>query len=157
MFKLITIFSNEKIFLNKLNSFIFFLIFINNNYLVNIKKKLKKKLKINFFFFFFKITWRGKAYRVRLFKKSNKLTLNFGHSHWYKIFFTKNNITFSKLKRQSYIAIIYDFYNIFNFIKQIHAIRFLNKYTKRGIKLKKFPYIKRFGKISQVNSSLHSF
>ena len=101
--------------------------------------------------------WRGKAYRVRLFKKNNKFTLNFGHSHWYKILFNKNYFKFSKLKRQSYLVLFSNRCDCL-FLKQIiNSIRILNKYTKRGIKIKKTPYIRRFGKISQVNSMLHNY
>jgi len=38
-----------------------------------------------------------------------------------------------------------------------NGIRPYNKYTKRGIRLKKSFFKQRFGKISQVNSILHSF
>ena len=38
-----------------------------------------------------------------------------------------------------------------------NTIKIFNKYTRRGIRVKNTPYIKRFGKISQANSSAHSF
>lgn len=32
-----------------------------------------------------RINFKGKGYRLRKFKNYNKLTLNFGHSHWAKV------------------------------------------------------------------------
>ena len=104
-----------------------------------------------------RIIWRGKAYRVRLFKKRKKFTFNFGHSHWYKMCYSGRYFQFFRLKRQSYLVIFSN--RKLNFIVSsfFNGIRFYNHYTRRGIRLKKSFYKKRFGKISQVNSILHSF
>lgn len=64
---------------------------------------------------------------------------------------------FFKLKRQNYIIFFskrQDIEYVGNFF---NTIRFFNKYTRRGMRIKQIPTIRRFGKISQVNSSLHSF
>lgn len=107
--------------------------------------------------YFLRIVWRGKAYRVRLFKKKLKFTFNFGHSHWYKLMYDKKHFNFSRIRRQNYVVVFSKRENFF-FIKKIfNKIRTYNKYTRRGIRFKKTPFIKRFGKISQVNSILHSF
>jgi len=119
--------------------------------------KLKKYFAHTFVIFFLRIMWRGKAYRVRFFKKNNKFTLNFGHSHWCKLVYDSNYFNFFKIKRQNYLILFSERTDV-TFVKNFfNTIRVLNKYTKRGIKVKQTPYIKRFGKISQVNSSLHSF
>lgn len=119
--------------------------------------KLKKYFAHTFVIFFLRIMWRGKAYRVRFFKKHTKFTLNFGHSHWCKVMYDKNFFEFFKIKRQNYLILFPDRNDIL-FVKNFfNNIRVLSKYTRRGIKVKQSPYIKRFGKISQVNSSLHSF
>lgn len=102
-----------------------------------------------------RISFRGKGYRLRKFKKINKVTLNFGHSHWAKIALDLNIYFFKKIKRQNYICLAKNYY----FYKQIKSgfkiFKRLNMYTKRGLRLKKQFIRKRFGKISQVVSSLH--
>lgn len=155
-------------FINKINN-IFIIKKINNIVYVNLNYNMStyisvKSIKIikNFFIYsfiiyFLRIVWRGKAYRVRLFKKSSKFTLNFGHSHWYKIIYDKNHYNFFRIRRQNYLVFFKD-RNDFFFLKDIfNGIRKYNKYNRRGIRLKKTIFLKRFGKISQVNSILHSF
>ena len=94
---------------------------------------------------------------TNLFKKSNKFTLNFGHSHWCKLWYNINFFKFFKIRRQNYVVLFNSRWDEFYLKFLFSKIRIYNRYTKRGIKLKKTPYIRRFGKISQVNSSLHSF
>lgn len=149
----------NKIVIKKINNFI--IILLDFIYYPYTEKKFIKILKhyytYTFITFYLRFIWRGKAYRVRLFKKSKKFTLNFGYSHWCKILYDDNYFKFSKIKRQNYIVLFNtrweEFYLRFIFSK----LRIYNKYTRRGIRLKKTPYIRRFGKISQVNSSLHSY
>jgi len=140
---------------------------INNifTYLLNFNKKSlynNKHYFINYFInsfiiFYFRIIWRGKAYRVRFFKKYNKFTLNFGHSHWCKIMYIPDYFQFLKIKRQNYV-IVYSNQQEKKFIEYFfNNIRVFNKYTKRGMKIKQTPLIRRFGKISQVNSLLSNF
>ncbi len=119
--------------------------------------KYKKYFINTFLIFYYRIIWRGKAYRVRFFKKFNKFTFNFGHSHWNKLIYDKTNYNFFKLGRQNYVIMFKHRLQINYVIKTFNTLRTMNKYTKRGIRIKKTPYIRRFGKISQVNSSLHSF
>lgn len=144
---------NEQIILKKIN---YINIFINNFKLIHYKNHLNFN-KFNLFFintfiyYFLKLIWRGKAYRIRFFKKSNKFTFNFGHSHWYKLKYNRNIYSIFKLKRQLYIIIFKNrkLKNIL--INNFNNIRVYNKYTKRGLRVKNTPYIKRFGKISQIN------
>ena len=142
---------------------------INNIYCVLLETvnplyfNINKKKKLNFFFsqsyvsYYLRLIWRGKAYRIRFFKKNNKFTLNFGHSHWYKLLYTEQKIQFYKIKRQSYLFTYYKRLDYFFLRDLFNNIRQYNKYTKRGIRLKKTFFKQRFGKISQVNSILHSF
>lgn len=120
-------------------------------------KSLKKYNK--FFLKTFSIHWvrvsfKGKGYRLRKFKKIGKITLNFGHSHWTRVFLS-SNFFFKKFRRQNYVCLISSFFLLNKFKYLIKFVRRLNPYTKRGLRLKKQFIRKRFGKISQVVSSLH--
>ncbi len=120
-------------------------------------KSLKKYNK--FFLKTFSIHWvrvsfKGKGYRLRKFKKIGKITLNFGHSHWTRISLS-SNFFFKKFRRQNYVCLVSSFFLLNKFKCLIKFIRRLNPYTKRGLRLKKQFIRKRFGKISQVVSSLH--
>lgn len=150
---------NEIIKIKKLNNYIFVDIsmLVSNYTKLTAIKTLKNFFTYTFIMYFLHITWRGKAYRVRLFKKNSKFTVNFGHSHWYKILFKSNYFKFFRIRRQNYLVFFRDRQGT-DLIKKIFSnIRQFNKYTRRGIRLKKSIFIKRFGKISQVNSILHSF
>lgn len=120
-------------------------------------KLLKNFYSDSFVSYYLKLTWRGKAYRVRLFKKSSKFTFSFNHSHWCKLTYSKSTVTFSRLRRQSYIVLFAKRSLNPKIQKIFNEIRPYNKYTRRGLRLKKSFYMQRFGKISQVNSILHSF
>lgn len=102
-----------------------------------------------------RISFRGKGYRLRKFKKLSKVTLNFGHSHWAKIVLNRVLYFFKKIKRQNYICLAKTYSNYKFFKNNIKFFKSLNIYTKRGLRLKKQYIKKRFGKISQVVSSLH--
>lgn len=101
-----------------------------------------------------RVVFRGKGFRLRKFKNYNKLTLNFGHSHWAKVTLSINYF-FKKLKRQNYLALFNHYTELHTFRSIIKQIKPLNVYTKRGLRLKKQYIKRRFGKISQVVSSLH--
>ncbi len=146
------------IYLKKINNIIVFVLdhTFKNYSLIKKFKKVKKYFSQSFVTFFIRILWRGKAYRVRFFKKYNKFTLNFGHSHWCKLIYPRE-YTFVKLKRQNYLALFSKRIERWEVVNLFNTIRVFNKYTRRGIRVKNTPYIKRFGKISQVSSSMHSF
>ncbi len=149
----------ETVWLKKLNNFLI-LILDKGSHCYSKSfffKKLKHFFAYTFLMYYLRIVWRGKAYRVRFFKTSNKFTFNFGHSHWCKLIYDKQYISFFRLKRQNYLVYCADVTDRLKIIKLINSIRTYNKYTRRGIRIKKASYIKRFGKISQVNSILHSF
>ena len=117
--------------------------------------KLTKFFNKNFIFFWLKITFRGKGFRVRKFFKSQKLTLNFGHSHWAKFKFKNTKIFLSKIRRQNYILLTWSFFTLYSIMYSLRFVKLINRYTKRGLRLKKQKIKKRYGKISQMISSLH--
>ena len=124
----------------------------------NSRKKILKIFFVETFVsYYLRLIWRGKAYRIRFFKKSQKFTFNFGHSHWFKLTFRKNKFQFFRMRRQSYLVTYSNRLEYFFLRDLFNNIRQYNKYTKRGLRLKKTLYKQRFGKISQVNSILHSF
>ena len=131
--------------------------YYNINY-YNIKntKLFYKYILFSMSLYWTKIAFRGKGFRVIKYKKSRKMTFNFGKSHWTKIIFLHSLWKIIKIKRQLYVIFTYykdQFLNLKNIFKKIKKI---NKYTKRGLRLKKQVVIKRFGKISQVVSSLQA-
>lgn len=145
--------------MKKINNITVFLLNYNQTFCYNneVIYKFKKFFVHSYIQYFLRIIWRGKAFRIRYFKKSHKFTFNFGHSHWLKLLFSPKIYNFFKIKRQSYLSIFSDRCDSKNLLFWFNNLRQMNKYTKRGIRVKTSPYIKRFGKISQVNSSLHSF
>lgn len=149
----------EKIVFKKINNISVYVLnyrqnLCNDNKIIN---KLQKYFAHSYVIYFLKIVWRGKAFRIRFFKNSNKFTFNFGHSHWFKLIYNSNQFNFYKIRNQSYLTLFNLRENISFIISKFNNIKKMNKYTKRGIRVKTTPYIKRFGKISQVNSSLHNF
>lgn len=117
-------------------------------------KSYKNYIVNSFIVVWTRVIFKGKGYRIRNFKLNNKLTFNFGHSHWTKIKFIKYWFFF-KRKRQNYL--IFTLYNrdMLKFRQELPHIRLLNRYTKRGLRLKIQCIVRRFGKISQYISSLH--
>ena len=100
-----------------------------------------------------RVVFKGKGFRMRKFKNSRKLTFNFGHSHWTKLRLRTFFIMFKRKRRQSQYFFCY-YYVLFQQICQlIMNLRRINKYTKRGLRLKKQGIIRRFGKISQMLSA----
>jgi len=105
--------------------------------------------------FWFKITFRGKGFRVRKFKRNRKLTFNFGRSHWTKLWLENKYTLIIKIRRQNYVFFNFRYCSYIFFKRVIQAIKPINCYTKRGLRLKKQYIKKRFGKVSQMISSLH--
>lgn len=123
--------------------------------------KIKKFFQFNKFVLktfsqhWFRISFRGKGFRLRKFKHLSKLTLNFGHSHWARVALSKDLYFLKKIRRQNYLCVTRFFSNYKNLKKDLKKYKTLNKYTKRGLRLRKQFIFRRFGKISQVVSSLH--
>jgi hypothetical protein len=102
-----------------------------------------------------RVAFKGKGYRLRKFKKINKLTLNFGHSHWAKVILDSNFFFFKKIRRQNYLCLSKKYTKYKHIKLSLKFFKKLNSYTKRGLRLTKQFIKRRFGKISQVVSSLH--
>ncbi len=106
---------------------------------------------LTFNFNWLRLTWRGKTYIVYFFQKKNLYSFRFGFSHWSRLKYT-NTYYSCKFARQSYLfySIGYKSFKVLR--KLIKFIKLINKYTKRGLRLKKQAFVRRFGKISQANS-----
>ena len=118
-------------------------------------RQFNKFILKSFSLHWMRVSFRGKGYRLRKFRGFNKVTLNFGHSHWAKLALVSSIYFFKKLKRQNYLCFMKG-YSYYKAIKtDMKFFKSLNVYTKRGLRLKKQFIKKRFGKISQVVSSLH--
>lgn len=126
----------------------------NDKYYLFLKHLNKFFLK-SFSIHWVRLSFKGKGFRVRKFKKLNKMTLNFGHSHWTKLKLKFKKYYIKKIRRQNYILNFSNYKYLKYFTKTIKFIKLLNVYTKRGLRLKKQFIKRRFGKISQVVSSLH--
>lgn len=128
------------------------------NYYQSVYRQLKnfnKFITHTILFYWVRVAFRGKGFRLRKFKKKSKLTFNFGHSHWSKIALDSRIFFFKKLKRQNYICISKTELYLKNFKLTLQTVKRLNVYTKRGLRLRRQKIHRRFGKISQVVSSLH--
>jgi hypothetical protein len=112
-------------------------------------------LKKNLITHWTRVSFRGKSYRVKCFKKIKKFTFNFGYSHWTKFKAYSYNWSFFRKRRQSYLIFTYNFFDIKFFKRILPTVRTYNPYTMRGLRLKKQAIIRRFGKISQHISILH--
>jgi len=159
----ITIIKNKKnIYLYLYNSTYFFI--INNiNFIFNIKKtlnilELKSIIPLtnstkltnilnNFLFnwttfFFNKIIFSGRGFKIK--KKKNYIFLFFNKSH--VSLYIYNNIIIKKLTRNK-LLFFHKNQNIHtNDINKILNIRFVNIYTKRGLRLSRQIILKRKGK-----------
>lgn len=101
-----------------------------------------------------KIIFKGKGYRIRCFKRNKKFTFNFGRSHWTKLKCGDLWFLFRFARQKFYIStLLLSDYLIFK--KTLQNIKKPNRYTLRGLRLKKQLIKRRFGKISQYISSLH--
>lgn len=113
-----------------------------------------------YLFFFKRVTFRGKSYRIRYFKKINKFTLNFNYSHWTKVKLSDSWIISRRKRkkerdRQRYLLLTTNYTLMPKFIHFFKNIRFYNCYTMRGLRFRTQPIIRRFGKLSQHVSILH--
>lgn len=101
-----------------------------------------------------RVVFKGKGFRVRIFRYNKKITLNFGYSHWTKLKFIRGWDLF-KLYRQNYLVFCNSWQDFREFELLLPIIKPMNRYTLRGLRFKKQTVKRRFGKISQYISSLH--
>lgn len=96
----------------------------------------------NLNFYLKKINFKGKGYKIL--KKNNTLILNFNYSHInITLFF---NTICIKLNKFKYIFVHKNLIKITNLILKIIKIRYLNIYTKRGVRLSKTIIYRKIGK-----------
>lgn len=126
---------------------------IYKNYIKKSYKLLWYQLQTIILIYWKRVVFKGKGFRMRKFKNSRKLTFNFGHSHWTKLRLKTFFILFKRKKRQSQYFFCYYKLLFEQICLLIMNLRRINKYTKRGLRLKKQPIIRRFGKISQMLSA----
>ncbi len=109
---------------------------------------LKYKVKWNFK----KFKYHGKGYKVKKFNSLGKVTFRFGKSHWTKVMYNKKILNIRRVKKNGYCCISIQRNMFVNFKTLVTAIKGVNKYTKRGIRLNRQVLRRRFGKISQASS-----
>lgn len=102
-----------------------------------------------------KILFKGKSYKIKIARDSNKITLRMGFSHWTKFIFYRFYGSIYKCTRQKFIVFTPIIQNLDSLLVQISRIRPINPYTKRGLRLNQQYIRRRSGKLSQVLSSLH--
>lgn len=100
-----------------------------------------------------RVVFKGKGYRMRKFKKKKKITFNFGHSHWTKLSWKTPYLQFIRKKRQNQLFFCFSYVLYTQLGLQLQELRRINRYTKRGLRLKKQQIRRRFGKISQMISA----
>ena len=93
-----------------------------------------------------KFAYKGKSYRIRLFKTKKKFTFHVGYSHWVKLLFNITFIRCFKRHRTAFNALTYStsVQRYFSFI--IRTIKKPNYYTLRGVRLKQQVFYRRFRK-----------
>jgi hypothetical protein len=152
----------KKIEFNKLNKNIR-ISYIKNIYIILLQiqytvlythKNFKKFFKFfyySFNLFWSRLYWKGRAFRVRKFKL-NKYTFNFGHSHWSKFIYDTVIYNSFRIHRQNFVIFYSGRFNNHKLLELIKNVRYINRYTRRGLRTRKQCIKRRFGKISQVNS-----
>jgi len=112
------------------------------------KKEIIKQFNLFFYmwayWFIKKIKFKGKGYKYT--KQKNKITFLFNHSHITEILF--NNTTCIRQKKTKFSLYTNKIETIKNTIKMVVDVRYINKYTKRGLRTNKQWVKKRKGKIN---------
>jgi hypothetical protein len=94
------------------------------------------------FFFFKKLSYKGKSFKLKKNKKFINFTLNTSHLTW-----TYSNLHILKKIKKNKLLYFYINNTLFNnFIYKILNYRFINIYTKRGLRLTRMKLFKKKGK-----------
>jgi hypothetical protein len=101
--------------------------------------------------FFYKFKYFGKGLKVKKSTKDSLVIFNLGASHPSKLYFNTNKISIFRTKKNTYTVVSLTNRNSLN-TNDIFNIRPYNLYTRRGLRLSRQPFCKRFGKVSQVAS-----
>lgn len=139
------------------------IIYTNKN-IKNKKYFYKKFIKMFIYFFynliikkiynfFTRIKHYGKSYTLK--KKRKVLICRFGQSHFINIMYKNIFVIKAKKKRKTFFIKLKKITTFIKLKRIIKKIRPINHYTKRGLRLGNYKFIKRFGKISQAFSKLH--
>ncbi len=114
---------------------------------------LRNILLYYYLYKFNKIKYYGKTYRILYYKNFINFKVGKSHPVWV-ILKKKNFLTLKKKKNLIYIRS-----SSLQFWKElkikINLIRKINKYTKRGVRINKYKFSKRYGKVSQAFMGLH--
>lgn len=129
--------------------------YYNNRPVSNITIQLENTLYSYLLLYWKKILFKGKSYKIKIVRNSNKITLRMGFSHWTKLFFYKFYGHIYKYTRQKFIVFSPILESLNSLAIRIKQIRPINSYTKRGLRLSQQYIQRRSGKLSQVLSSLH--
>ena len=136
---------------------------LNGNFIISKKNKLdahcikstkvlNKYLLFKFLWNFKKIRYHGKGYKIRKSNRTCRLNFRFGKSHWTRLIFDKTLLNIRRTKKNTYTFISVKSKNLLNLKKLILKIKGVSHYTKRGVRLTRQYFKKRFGKVSQANS-----
>lgn len=123
------------------------LIMEKNSY--NFKNNLTKNVLENYIkllntYFFIKIKFKGKGYKIKIFKKKKILSLYFNKSHIN--LFKLIHIYIKKINKYKFLLKSNNIYNLKKLSKLIIHVRPLNIYTLRGLRISKQIVLKRKGK-----------
>jgi hypothetical protein len=99
--------------------------------------------------FFYKFKYFGKGLKIKKSTKDSLVIFNLGASHPSKLYFNTNNLSILRTKKNTYTVISLNKNNILTYY-DFYKIRPYNLYTRRGLRLSRQPFCKRFGKVSQV-------
>lgn len=122
---------------------------------INYKKSNKivsKLLLFKYLWNFKKIRYHGKGYKIRKSNKTCRLNFRFGKSHWTRVIFDNSLFNVRRTKKNTYAFLSIKSYNLIDLKKLIKKIKGVSHYTKRGVRLTRQFFKKRFGKVSQANS-----
>jgi len=144
-----------KIFYNKFYMTITPYLFKLNPKRIKLNKFIYKYWYITYNFYWLRVTWRGKAYRIRFFRKKRKFTFNFGHSHWSKLIYNINKYIVRKFRRRNYFFCFKEKSLLKEMFETFILIKKYNKYTLRGVRIKQKFIIRRFGKVGY--NMLHDY
>lgn len=136
--------SSNLIFINKENNNIKIMNNEANNKLQFLNKFTMKFLKSINLYFYLKIKFKGKGYKINFYKKKKLIKFFFGSSH-IQLFLIKN-IILKKISKYKFILKGVNLENLKITANQIQAIKKINPYTLRGIRLSKTTITRKKGR-----------
>ena len=101
--------------------------------------------------FFFKFKYFGKGLKIKKSTSDSLIIFNLGVSHISKLYFNPQKISILRTKKNTYTIVSLHRTNTLT-MHDMRRIRPYNLYTRRGLRLSRQPFCKRFGKVSQIAS-----